>query len=62
MKGIPGLDTIYDILPDSIKNKYTQKLIDVGGAAGAEALQETIENLSQDVVEYGFYNQDVGIW
>jgi hypothetical protein len=59
MKGIPGLDTIYDILPDSIKNKYTQKLIDVGGAAGAEALQETIENLSQDVVEYGFYNQDV---
>jgi len=59
LKGVPGLDGLMGKLPKALQSKWASRGIDVAGAGGAEAAQETIENFLQDVIEYAAYNPDV---
>jgi len=59
LKGVPGLDKLMGQLPKALQNKWASRIIDVTGAGGAEAAQETLEGFLQDTIEYAAYNPEV---
>jgi len=57
-----GLDFIMRKLPQAARDGIMRRLQDVAVSAGAEAAQEVIEGILQNVVEYAFYNPDAEIF
>jgi site-specific DNA-cytosine methylase len=57
-----GLDIIMRKLPEAARSAILKKLTDVMVTAGAEAAQEVVEGVLQNVVEYAFYNPDAEIF
>lgn len=56
-----GLDFIMRKLPQAARDGIMRRLQDVAVSAGAEAVQEVVEGILQNVVEYAYYNPDAEI-
>ena len=57
-----GLDFLIDRIPPAIKNKVLRNLTDVALSGGAEALQETVEGVAHNIIEYASYNPEAQIF
>ena len=57
-----GLDFIMRKLPETVRAPILKKIQDVLLTSGAEAAQELVEGILQNVVEYAFYNPEAEIF
>jgi len=55
---VPGLKKILGKAPKEIQNKWLDRIVDVGTAAGAEATQEVVEGFLQDLIAQQIYKPD----
>lgn len=57
-----GLDVLVNRIPPAIKNKALRMLADVSIAGGAEAVEETLEGVAQNMIEFANYNPEAQIF